>query len=250
MNAITEAQRAQFDRDGFFVLEDYFATDEIDAITVAIDRHTERHNAQLSAGGTEGISRPNEIQFTAFLAENDDTIRAFASQERLAALAVALLGPDVRLYWNQAVYKHPETPRPFPWHQDNGYTPVEPEQYLTCWLALSDATIENGCIWALPGSHRQGTLPHRDSDIGRVGYDGPEPGVPVPLRKGSMAVFSSLLLHKSGPNLTSSEIRKAYILQYCPADARNGVTGALFADRILVTRAGRVVNGPSRVAGD
>ena len=42
-----------------------------------------------------------------------------------------LLGPDVRLYWDQAVYKKPETPREFPWHQDTGYVFTEPQDYLT-----------------------------------------------------------------------------------------------------------------------
>src|SRR5579871_423609 len=238
MNILTPEQRAQFAQDGFFIMEGIFRAEEMEALEAAIDRHTLEHNDRLREGERGGISRADEIQFTAFLAEHDDAIRAFATQEKMAAIAVALLGPDVRLYWNQAVYKYPETPRPFPWHQDNGYTPVEPEQYLTCWLALTDATLENGCIWVLPGSHKNGTLPHTDSPLGRVGYDGPDPGVPVPVRKGSMAVFSSLLLHKSGPNLTPSEIRKAYILQYCQADTRDAMTGKPFDDRIRVTQNG------------
>ena len=46
----------------------------------------------------------------------------------------------MRLYWDQAVYKKPDTAASFPWHQDNGYAYVEPQQYLTCWIALTDAT--------------------------------------------------------------------------------------------------------------
>ena len=241
MSRITQEQMTQFAQDGFFLLEDYFRVEEIEALEAAIDRHTLAHNDRLREGERGGISRADEIQFTAFLAEHDAAIRAFATQEKMAAVAVALLGPDIWLYWNQAVVKYPETPRPFPWHQDNGYTPVEPEQYLTCWLALNDATIENGCIWVRPGSHKNGTLPHKDSEIGRVGYDGLDPGVPVPIRKGGMAVFSSLLLHKSGPNLTPSDVRKAYIMQYCLANTRDARTGKPFEDRILVAQNGAKV---------
>ena len=57
----------------------------------------------------------------------------------------------MRLYWDQAVYKKPDTAAPFPWHQDNGYAYVEPQQYLTCWIALTDATEDNGCPWVVPG---------------------------------------------------------------------------------------------------
>ena len=75
-------------------------------------------------------------------------------------LCADLLGPDVNLYWDQAVYKKPEKPRRVPWHQDNGYTYIEPQQYLTIWLALTDATEDNGCPVVAPGVHRMGTLAH------------------------------------------------------------------------------------------
>jgi ectoine hydroxylase-related dioxygenase (phytanoyl-CoA dioxygenase family) len=234
---VTPDRRRQFEEQGFFVLDRFFTPEETDAILAHIDAHAEEHERRLRSEGDRGISRAGEITFTAFLAEKDAEILAFCRQPRMAQLTTELIGPDVRLYWNQSVYKQPETPREFPWHQDNGYTPVEPEQYYTCWLALTEATLENGCIWVLPGSHRQGTLLHEDSPIGRVGYRGADPGMPVPLAKGSMAVFSSLLLHRSGPNLTDRP-RKAYIMQYIPAHACNGRTGEPFTDRLWVAREG------------
>ena len=131
-----------------------------------------------------------------------------------------LIGPDVRLYWDQAVYKKPEYPKPFPWHQDNGYTYIEPQAYLTCWLALNDATLDNGCPWVIPGGHLRGTLAHRPSELGYVcrENDGPE-ALAVPVRAGSIVVFSSLMPHRTGPNVTSG-VRKSYILQYAPDGAR------------------------------
>src|SRR5690348_13926022 len=103
MNVIMQEQRAQFAQDGFFVLENVFSTEEMEALEAAIDRHTLTHNDRLREGEQGGISRADEIQFTAFLAEHDEAICTFATQEKMAAVAVALLGPDVRLYWNQAV---------------------------------------------------------------------------------------------------------------------------------------------------
>ena len=129
-----------------------------------------------------------------------------------------LIGPDVRLYWDQAVYKKPGTESPFPWHQDNGYAFVEPQQYLTCWVALTDATEDNGCPWVVPGLHRRGTLAHEYSDIGFVCLRDPADAVAVPVRAGSIVVFSSLTPHSTGPNRTD-EVRKAYIVQYAPDGA-------------------------------
>ena len=140
-------------------------------------------------------------------------LREFTRSALLTDVCADLLGPDVRLYWDQAVYKKPGTESPFPWHQDNGYAFLEPQQYLTCWVALTDATEENGCPWVVPKLHRRGTLAHEYSDIGFVCLRDPEDAIAVPARAGSIVVFSSLTPHSTGPNRTD-EVRKAYIVQY------------------------------------
>ena len=89
--------------------------------------------------------------------------RGSARTAVLAGSARDLVGPDVRLYWEQAVYKQPHSAEPVLWHQDNGYTFVEPQAYLTCWIAITDATPENGCVTVMPGAHRGGTLAHRST---------------------------------------------------------------------------------------
>jgi ectoine hydroxylase-related dioxygenase (phytanoyl-CoA dioxygenase family) len=130
-----------------------------------------------------------------------------------------LVGPDVRLYWDQIVYKRPEKPRRFPWHQDNGYTFVRPQQYLTIWLALTDATVEAGCPWVAPGRHLAGTLRHRYVEpLGHECFEDVEGAVAAPVRAGGAVVFSSLTPHMTGPNTTGG-VRKTYILQYAPDGA-------------------------------
>ncbi len=240
---VTPAFRSMFETDGYFTLIDFFRPDEVRELRSSIDELAARHEEKLRVWGRQGISRAGEISFAAHLSREAALVMEYCRHPRLQQLMGELIGPDVRLYWDQSVYKQPETQREFPWHQDNGYTPVVPAQYITCWLALSDATLENGCIWVLPGSHQGGPREHRSTPLGQVGYDGPEPGVPVPLRAGSMAVFSSLLLHRSGPNL-SQDVRRAYVMQYIPADAHNARTGEPFTDRPLVLQGGgRVISG-------
>ena len=130
-----------------------------------------------------------------------------------------LIGPDVRLYWDQAVYKKTEKPRRFPWHQDNGYTFVEPQAYLTVWLALTDATVDNGCPHVAPGLHRLGTLAHHYVDpLGWECLTDVPDALPAEVPAGGAVVFSSLTPHLTGPNLTA-DVRKAYILQYAPSGA-------------------------------
>lgn len=235
---ITTEQRSQLQENGYFILENLFSTEDMVELALRIETFQKRHEEELvKKGGTEGISRADEISFTAFLAEQDEAIAAFAKRSEFVAITTQLLGADIDLYWNQSVFKAPEGNKEFPWHQDDGYTPVSPSPYLTLWLALNDATTENGCISVLPGSHKSGLVPHKQTPIGLNCYpsDAPNQGVPVPLKAGSIAVFLSLTFHKSGVN-RSNGYRKAYILQYSQSPLKNMRTGEIIANRIPLTR--------------
>lgn len=240
---ITPEQKRQFQASGFFVLDNVFTQAEMDALAERIEVFQQKAQENLQAqGGAAGISRAGEIIFDAYLAEQDERVRAFCKRPEFVAISTALLGPDVDLYWNQSVYKEPECEKSFPWHQDDGYTPVEPTPYLTLWLALNDATPENGCISVLPGSHKRGLVEHYRSPIGLVCHelDDPDQGIQVPVKAGSMAVFQSLTMHKSGVN-RSQGIRKAYIIQYSCAGLKNLRTGEEITGKIPIARNGQAV---------
>lgn len=243
ISTITDAQRQQLDENGYFILDNVFTQAEMDALARQIEAHQQRHEERLAAVGTEGISRAKEISFTSHLAEQDDDVRAFATRPEFAAIATQLLAPDIDLYWNQSVFKGPQGEKEFPWHQDDGYTPVTPSPYLTLWLALNDATTDNGCIWVLPGSHKNGLVAHTPSPIGLVCHasDDLDQGVPVPIKAGLLAVFWSLTMHKSGVNRSKGP-RKAYILQYSHAGLQNARTGEVLTGKIPVARGGKAVN--------
>lgn len=186
----------------------YFSENEMVPVRERLDAFDANRHAAMTKG-QEGISIPGEIVFTAILPAQDKTLDAFIRDPKFVELTSDILGPDVQLYWNRTVYKRPEAKRDFPWHQDNGYVPTDPEHYLTCWVALTDASIKNGCIWVLPGSHRQGVAPHKNTKFGLQCYFGDDPGVPAPVPAGSLIAFQSMLFHRSGPN-QSTGMRKAY----------------------------------------
>jgi hypothetical protein len=120
--AVTPAQARQYDQQGFFVLEDALAPAERERLVEAIDPLEARQEEALRAmeGGRFFIARADEITFTTHLVERSALLRRFTSSSLLVDLCADLIGPDVRLYWDQAVYKKPGTESPFPWHQDNG----------------------------------------------------------------------------------------------------------------------------------
>ncbi|MGH9079491.1 MAG: phytanoyl-CoA dioxygenase family protein [Acidimicrobiales bacterium] len=216
---LSDRQVHAYNRDGYFLFENAFDDQQVERMVAAIDPLEVRREEWLrQQGGTFLIARADEITFSTHLVLESDVLRRIAGSPPLTDLCTDLVGPDVRLYWDQAVYKKPHTASPFPWHQDNGYAFVEPQQYLTCWIALTDADEDNGCPWVVPGIHQRGTLTHQPTGAGLVCLADPSSAVPVPARRGSVVVFSSLTPHCTGPNVTD-EVRKAYIIQYAPDGA-------------------------------
>ena len=215
---VTDDQARAYDDQGYLLVEDAFGPEVIDKVVAAIDPLERRQEAWLrEQGGTFLISRADEITFTTHLVLESAVLRKFVNATVLVDLCADLIGPDVRLYWDQAVDKKPCTGSTFPWHQDNGYAFIEPQQYLT-WIALSAVDEENGCSGVVPSAHLHGTLAHEVTPHGLVCLDRSRRGGTGAARRGSVVVFSSLTPHCTGANRTE-RVRKAYIVQFAPDGA-------------------------------
>ena len=222
---LDEGQVHQYDGQGYVVVPGLLDAAATTELREEVDRFVAEADdfLQQFEDGRVSIAEAGAITFSPHLVARSEQLRTFSAHPAIVGICIDLLGPDVNLYWDQAVYKKPEKPRRFPWHQDNGYTYVEPQQYLTCWLALTDATVDNGCPWVAPGLHRLGTLAHRFVEpLGYECFTDPPEGVnavAVQVPAGGAVFFSSLTPHLTGPN-TTSDVRKTYILQYAPTGAQ------------------------------
>jgi len=223
---ITRDDAEHYDAHGFLIVEDALPPVRVAEFLAHLDPLEARVDSFLRAQPDQRafIADARAITFTVNPAGRDAKLRALISASPFRELAHDLLGPELRLYWDQAVYKKSERPRTFGWHQDNGYGFLSPQGYLTFWIALSDATRENGCLEVLPGLHKLGTLAHASSGDG-IFLELPDPlprELPapqsLPLRAGSLVAMSSLLPHRTGPNNTP-HVRKAYIVQCCEESA-------------------------------
>jgi ectoine hydroxylase-related dioxygenase (phytanoyl-CoA dioxygenase family) len=220
LRRLTTEQLRQFDEMGFFILRGAFAAAELDAVEAAVDPLEQEHERRLRATeGDNDISSADAITFTGHIVKQSDVLRAFAAHPAIADICHDLIGNNVRLYWDQSVYKKSGKPQEFPWHQDNGYTFVDPQQYLTFWIPLVDVDVRNGCPWIAPGMHKLGTLEHWVTPIGLKCLEDVPDAVPAPAKRGDAIIFSSLAPHRTGPNLKEGTVRKAYILQYAPEGA-------------------------------
>ena len=138
-----------------------------------------------------------------------------------------LMGPNI-LSWSPGFkIKSPDGRTYAGWHQDSTYIGVAP-RYMLCTLAFTEHTVETGCVWVLPGSHRWGQLPHAEEALGdcilsrnyfTTSSVDESRAVAVELEPGEMSIHQGTLLHGSRPN-HSTERRVSLIMDYVPTDAR------------------------------
>lgn len=210
---ISPEQAEHFNRWGYIVLRNAIEPSILTNVRSAIDAVEAQYEASL-LGGTDGNgTRVGKISFTHHVVLQSTLVRAFAVSDLFVNICSDLLGPNVRLYWDQAIYKKAACEVDVPWHQDTGYVFTEPQDYLTCWVPLADVSKENGCLWVKPGKHLRGTLRHRMTQIGYTCGSKADVGLPLEVEAGDVAVLSALVPHRTGPNLSDST-RKAYLLQY------------------------------------
>ena len=213
---LSTEQVASFDELGYCVVPDAFDAETLERMDAEIRPSEERVRDLLAQlpGGRISVAGVDTQTVAPHLVLGSEWLRGFCAHPTLSGICRDLMGGDVRLYWEQAVYKQPNNAEPVLWHQDNGYTFVEPQAYLTCWIAITDATLDNGCVSVMPKAHRDGTLVHRETPIGFECWGDHDQAVDVPVSAGSIVVFSSLTPHATRRN-TTDEVRKAYIVQYC-----------------------------------
>ena len=111
------------------------------------------------------------------------------------------------------------------WHQDEIYIPTRDRSLIGGWIAMDDATVENGCLWVIPGSHQMGYLysqkPHGNpeefdsADLESYGFD-ETLEVPIEVKTGTVVFFNGYLLHRSRKN-QGQTYRRVLVNHYCNA---------------------------------
>jgi ectoine hydroxylase-related dioxygenase (phytanoyl-CoA dioxygenase family) len=171
-----------------------------------------------------GHADPKELTiFRSQVSHYSEKMRRFCTQGEHVRLLSQLIGPNVALWFNQFVTKRPDAASgksEFPWHQDNGYVAIEPATNVTIWIALDDVDERNGCVWIVPGSHKQGLLPHKPKSADNwhllVPVEGD--GIPAPMKAGEAVAFTGLTLHRSKLNHTD-QLRRTFFIEYADAES-------------------------------
>lgn len=176
--------------------------------------------------GTDGNNRAALVRKIDQCAERDEVFMSHAANPRILDVVETLIGPDIKLYGSQCFMKPPGGIEK-PYHQDSAYFTIDPPELVTCWTALDDATIANGCLWVIPGSHREGLLDHDepwqvgdrvDQQVRSSQFDRSRER-PVELKAGDSSFHHSMLLHRSGANVTDRP-RRGLAVHYMSAKSK------------------------------
>ena len=216
---VTEAHARQYQEEGWFVLERVLPEDQLELLRGLAQKAMDRADAEMDTAAVDrlGLNHRGRRYFVSGMAEQEPSLRSFLFGDLMADICRATLGPDVFQFVEQFVIKAADKNSAFSWHQDSGFVHEDHEPYLTCWIALDDVTEANGSVYLLPYS-RAGVRSyvkhfHDEATNDKVGYFGDDPGTPVVVPAGSIACFSSVVFHRSGPNLTQ-DLRRVYLTQY------------------------------------
>ncbi len=229
MPGLTSAEVETFHRDGYYAPVDVFGVEE-----------ARRWRADLEA--FEGTLPPGPVS-----AGNRRKLhvrlpwaRDLVEDPRLLDVMESILGPDILVFTSTFFIKEPQTDAITVWHQDATYFGLEPYEHVTAWVALSEASIEAGCMEFIPGSHKLGQLPHmRESAPGAINAGARSISQPIdtqnaifaPIRTGQVSLHHTLVVHNSPPN-RSGDRRIGFGISYIPAHCRH--TGSKRMSAMLV----------------
>ncbi len=249
-------QLARFANDGFLIVENFVSASACDALR----EHAQYLVANFDPQGVVSIFSTKNQTSDDYLLGSGDKIRFFFEENafnadgslrqqkehsinkighalhdldpvfkafsRTAALAELVACLDIReplLIQSMYIFKQPRIGGEVTCHQDSTFLHTEPDSVIGLWFALEEATVKNGCLWAIPGGHKQG-LKSRFVRNGSAThfeiYDSSpwplEKLVPLEAAKGTLIVLHGRLPHLSYPNL-SPKSRHAYTLHVIDA---------------------------------
>lgn len=232
LQAVDDAALARYHEQGYLVVNDAFTAEEMQAATNGLidliaEKNPDFSIIQFRTAVRDRLAtlsleeRLNNVRKIGQFTDYDERLKAIAFHPQLLRVVEAILGTKAELYQSMALIKPPQG-REKPWHQDHAYFDLTlGTKVVGVWIALDDATPENGCMRVVPGWYHDQARPHfmvRDWQLCDDATQHFKPQtVAVPLRPGGCLIFDSFLPHGT-PSNHSPQSRKALQYHYLPAD--------------------------------
>jgi phytanoyl-CoA hydroxylase len=219
-DALTPQMRESWERDGFFFLRGFAEISVLEAMEARVVELVRASAAGDSIGDAyvtkeqrlaEAAVNPEDEISKLFRIHRDEKLfREFVSRRALLDVAECLLGPDIDCFLSQFIAKRPGALGQ-PWHQDSFYFPFDRGPQVGIWLAVTEARMDNGPLWVIPGSHTEpihavvpDARPYANYGyVEVVDYD-TSAEIPVLMQPGDLLVFHGHLFHRSTDNGSES----------------------------------------------
>ena len=260
MNTILTEDKIKFFQENGFVIQENFLNDEEltewrEAVTEAV---SERNGLKIpgrmiKAEDDDGNNEDPEYFSNVFdqllnLWQTNDRIRKLMLDERLGKMAATLAGvTGIRIWHDQALIKRPWA-NPTAWHLDTPFWSFSDSNALSIWVALDDATVENGCLYFIPGSHKKVGFqnPGITKNMNAVFKFYPEFANINPfsatMKAGTASFHNGLCIHGAGANMTPG-FRRAMTCAYMPDGAIfNGIQNILTEEKVNQMNVGDLLN--------
>lgn len=227
---LTQKQIDQYREDGCIVVESVLTKEQLEQAHEVVEEFVERSRSIsesegafiLDTGHSREAPRLRRIQTPVLIHP------LFAEIVRSPAVldpVAQLLGPDIRYHGSKLNMKASAGGAAVEWHQDFAFYPHTNDDILAIGITLDDMGLDNGCLLAIPGSHRGPILDHHDEEgyfVGAVDPTLPEVAQaeqrPLVVPAGGMTIHHARSLHASAPN-TSSRPRRLLLIELCASDA-------------------------------
>lgn len=231
-----EERRARFETDGFFIERAMIEPDAVarieDEVIASIRANPPRAEGRQSiyfadrdylvhceTAPSPTARNPEDLVAKVFNCHLYGETRRIAQCPEIVDRIEEILGGDLDCFQSQFIFKNPGVIGQ-PWHQDSLYFDFTHQPQVGVWLALSRATLENGCLWVLPGSHRERIhrhVPDRRPEANKgyleiVDHDF-DARRAVTMEKGDVLFFHSFLMHMSTDNI-ANERRAAMVYHF------------------------------------
>ena len=242
-NQVGTGTKEFYDDNGFIVMTDAVNPDEIHELrdeTVAICRglrgryklpaSTRRFPVYPDVKDFEGLSDDEVIkQFLCIHHTHkiSDIMLGYLAHQAIVDVLTNIIGPNIKCMQSMLFIKAVGKPGQA-WHQDEDFIPTRDRSLCGAWIAMDDATQENGCLWVIPGSSKQGVLwpmyPHDDPrfDCTSESFGFPytdDDAIAVEVPAGSIVFFNGYLLHRSFPNNAEKGFRRVLVNHYMSAES-------------------------------
>ena len=254
---LTPKEIEKYGQDGFLVIENFLSPEDLDHWRNALEEAVLNRNGKKMPDRKEVYGKGDDADKSYFdnvfeqlinLWQDNKKMKEIMLDERIGKMAAQLAGVEgIRIWHDQALIKKPWA-NPTSWHLDTPYWSFSDRRALSIWVALDDATYDNGCLFFIPGScqHTRFDNPGISKNMGAIFDTYPEfksvKSVAAPMKAGSCSFHNGLTIHGANANMTPG-YRRAMTCAFMPDGSTfNGIQNILSKEEFAQLKPGDLLN--------